>query len=156
MPPVRPDEEPDRMNVPAANPPPVATRSRRIPSEAESCRRLWKDLLAEVESQGFAPDDVHAIGFAVLEALANALKHGSRFDPACSIEVAWSLDPLRFAVTIADEGDGFDPAAVPDPASPAGLEKDSGRGLAIMRRMMDEIRHNAQGNAVTLIKHRRR
>lgn len=143
------------MDVPAASPPSAATRSRRIPSEAEACRRVWKDLLAEVESLGFPLDDVHAIGFAVLEALANALKHGSRFDPACSIEVAWSHDAGRFVVTIVDEGSGFDPDAVPDPTSPAGLEKDSGRGLAIMRRMMDEIRHNAEGNSVTLVKHRR-
>ena len=56
---------------------------------------------------------------------------------------------------IRDEGEGFDPATLPDPTDPANLEKASGRGILLMRTFMDEIVYNNQGNSVLLTKHRR-
>ena len=56
--------------------------------------------------------------------------------------------------TIRDEGPGFDVAGLPDHTDPANLEKPSGRGLLLVRTFMDEVRHNASGNEITLIKRR--
>ena len=54
--------------------------------------------------------------------------------------------------TVRDEGPGFDPSKLPDPTDPANLEKISGRGLLLMRTFMDEVRFNATGNEVTMVK----
>ena len=53
---------------------------------------------------------------------------------------------------VRDSGPGFDPGALPDPTDPANLEKLSGRGLLLIRTFMDEVRHNAAGNEITMIK----
>jgi anti-sigma regulatory factor (Ser/Thr protein kinase) len=54
--------------------------------------------------------------------------------------------------TIRDEGQGFDPANVPDPTAAENLLAVSGRGIMLMRTFMDEVKYNAKGNCVTLIK----
>ncbi|OGG54655.1 MAG: hypothetical protein A3F84_13830 [Candidatus Handelsmanbacteria bacterium RIFCSPLOWO2_12_FULL_64_10] len=55
---------------------------------------------------------------------------------------------------VRDGGPGFDPLIVPDPTDPANLTKVSGRGLLLIRTFMDEVRHNAEGNEITMIKRR--
>ena len=56
--------------------------------------------------------------------------------------------------TIRDEGKGFDRKTLPDPTDPANLERPSGRGLLLMQTFTDEIKFNAVGNEVTMIKRR--
>jgi anti-sigma regulatory factor (Ser/Thr protein kinase) len=55
-------------------------------------------------------------------------------------------------VSVLDEGEGFDPSRVPDPTAEENLGKDRGRGLFLVRNFVDEVRHNAKGNRVTIIK----
>lgn len=118
------------------------------------------------------------IGVAVREALLNALYHGnlevgselreggdSRSYHALArrrmkqapyrdrrIVVESRLSPSEAVFVVADEGSGFDPNAAPDPRDPANLEKLGGRGLLLMRTLMDEVVYNDIGNRVTLTK----
>ena len=57
---------------------------------------------------------------------------------------------LRFYIE--DQGQGFDPAKLPDPTDPENLVKAHGRGLLLVRTFMDEVTHNDVGNAVTMVK----
>ncbi|MFN7946218.1 MAG: ATP-binding protein [Blastocatellia bacterium] len=89
---------------------------------------------------------------ALDEALSNAIKHGNQNDPAkkVHIRVELSADEARF--TIRDEGQGFNPLAIPDPLDPANLFKNSGRGVLLIQHIMDEVKYNERGNEVTMIK----
>jgi anti-sigma regulatory factor (Ser/Thr protein kinase) len=69
------------------------------------------------------------------------------------VHVEVFLGERSVTARVTDEGAGFDPRDVPDPTVPANLCKDSGRGLFLMRELMDEVRYNARGNSVTLILH---
>jgi CheY-like chemotaxis protein len=53
---------------------------------------------------------------------------------------------------IRDEGRGFNYRALPDPSDPANLERVSGRGMLLIQTFMDEVRHNAAGNEITMVK----
>ena len=66
------------------------------------------------------------------------------------VQVAITPKDVRFVIR--DEGPGFKPGDVPDPTDPANLERESGRGLLLMRSFMDEVHYNEQGNEVTLVK----
>ena len=68
------------------------------------------------------------------------------------IHIQMSREEGKFVIR--DEGRGFDPLSLPDPTDPANLEKVSGRGLLLMRTFMDEVRFNAAGNEVTMVKRR--
>jgi CheY-like chemotaxis protein/anti-sigma regulatory factor (Ser/Thr protein kinase) len=55
---------------------------------------------------------------------------------------------------VRDEGPGFNPATLPDPRDRSNIGKAAGRGLFLIRLFMDEVRHNAAGNEITMIKRR--
>ena len=88
------------------------------------------------------------------EALANAMQYGNGGDPAKRVRVAVSLDPTRVVVEVHDEGGGFDPSTVPDPTLPEFRERSGGRGLFLLRQLMDEVRYNDCGNSVCLVLNR--
>jgi serine/threonine-protein kinase RsbW len=85
------------------------------------------------------------------EALANAILYGNRGDPSKSIRVEVALEESHISLSVIDEGNGFDPDSVPDPTLPENLERPGGRGLFLLRELMDEVEYNARGNAVRLV-----
>lgn len=87
---------------------------------------------------------------ALAEALANAIAYGNRLDPRrhVSVRVEAGREAVRIYVT--DDGDGFDPAAVPNPTLPAYLEREDGRGLFVLRSLVDRVDFNEKGNSVCL------
>jgi serine/threonine-protein kinase RsbW len=85
------------------------------------------------------------------EALSNAMLYGNSADPSKSVLVEVAILDTRVEARVRDEGRGFDPALVPDPTTPENLTKPCGRGLFLMRELLDEVSYNAQGNEVTLV-----
>jgi serine/threonine-protein kinase RsbW len=51
-----------------------------------------------------------------------------------------------------DEGDGFDYKNLPDPTLEENLQELKGRGVYLIRRLMDEVVFNEAGNQITMIK----
>jgi serine/threonine-protein kinase RsbW len=87
-------------------------------------------------------DTRYWIGIAVREALANAIKHGNRQDPAKRVEVKLEIENSDLVVRIVDEGSGFDPSLIENPLDEENLLKPNGRGIFYMGKFMDEIRYN--------------
>ena len=88
---------------------------------------------------------------SLTEALSNAMLYGNRKDPHKRVRVEIILGDVELIARITDEGPGFDPGDIPDPTSPDNLEKSGGRGLFLMRELMDEVHYNERGNQVTLV-----
>jgi signal transduction histidine kinase len=84
------------------------------------------------------------------EALTNAITYGNRGDPSrqVRIRVEVAADAVRLHVT--DEGDGFDADSIPDPTVPENLSRENGRGLFVMRHLVDQVSFNKKGNGVCL------
>jgi serine/threonine-protein kinase RsbW len=91
---------------------------------------------------------------ALSEALANAIIYGNRNDSEKSVEVRVTVTTQTISVHVSDEGDGFDPNTVPNPTLPEGLEQTSGRGLFLIRELVDEVRFNEKGNSICMMMHR--
>jgi serine/threonine-protein kinase RsbW len=125
-----------------------------IPTDLTAARRLAEEILGQVEAHGYSQEVCFAIRLAVEEALINAIRHGNRYDRKKSITVSADVGSDQTAITIADQGTGFDPAVVPDPTVDENLEKPCGRGIMLMRAYMDEVAFNQRGNVVRLVKHR--
>jgi serine/threonine-protein kinase RsbW len=84
------------------------------------------------------------------EALTNAIVYGNRADPAKRVRVRVELWARVVRIHVEDDGDGFDAAAVPDPTTPDRLLCEDGRGLFVIRHLVDQVTFNARGNAVCL------
>lgn len=85
------------------------------------------------------------------EALSNAMLYGNAHDPSQRVLVEITMGDGRVQATVKDQGSGFDPSSIPDPTRPENLTRPCGRGLFLMRALMDEVRHNERGNEVTLV-----
>jgi anti-sigma regulatory factor (Ser/Thr protein kinase) len=85
------------------------------------------------------------------EALSNAMLYGNLADPSKRVLVEIAFQGQRLQARVTDQGSGFDPSAVPDPTIPENLTRSCGRGLFLMRKLLDEVSYNAQGNQVTLV-----
>jgi len=85
------------------------------------------------------------------EALSNAMLYGNAHDPSKRVRVEVRLSNGAIHARVTDEGRGFDPCTVPDPTCPENLMKSGGRGLFLMRQLLDEVHYNDLGNQVTLV-----
>jgi serine/threonine-protein kinase RsbW len=85
------------------------------------------------------------------EALTNAMLYGNEYDPSKRVRVEVTMKNGRLEARITDQGRGFDPSTIPDPTEPENILKSGGRGLFLMRQLLDEVSYNDQGNQVTLV-----
>ena len=96
------------------------------------------------------------IPVALTEALSNAILRGNQDDAERSVHVRADVNASRLVLEVRDEGAGFDlEACTEDPTTPENLLREDGRGLFLMRRLMDHVeRYSDGGNVVRLILHR--
>jgi serine/threonine-protein kinase RsbW len=85
------------------------------------------------------------------EALANAMLYGNAKDSSKRVKVEVAFQGSTITTRVTDEGEGFDPHHLPDPTSPANILKAEGRGIFLMRKLLDEVYFNDCGNSVTLV-----
>ena len=90
---------------------------------------------------------------SLVEALSNAMIYGNGRDPHKRVRLEVTVMKGRVTARVTDQGRGFDPNRVPDPTTPRNLTREGGRGLFLMRQLMDEVHFNDRGNSVTLTLH---
>lgn len=88
---------------------------------------------------------------ALAEVLANAIVYGNRLDPTKLVRVEINCGPEAVRIDVADDGIGFDPSGIPDPTTAVNVERDNGRGLFVLRHLVDQVEFNERGNRVCLV-----
>jgi serine/threonine-protein kinase RsbW len=112
-----------------------------------------KDILRHARINGCLADHQAELEIALREALANAVFHGNRSDAAKKVLVRAYCDPKKgLVIAVRDEGGGFDPAKVPDPRREDRIQLTHGRGIFLMRELMDHIEHRKGGREIVLYK----
>jgi serine/threonine-protein kinase RsbW len=132
------------------------TEQTQLDSTLKSVDTAEAIVLKAAKQLGFDEDDQHQIGMAVRECMVNAVVHGNRYSAHKKVHLAISSVPGGIAVTIGDEGAGFDMSALPDPLAPENLLRQSGRGILLIRAFMDEFDlhpRSGGGTEVRLVKH---
>ena len=110
-----------------------------LPSHIEAVADVAAAVTDFVKSCGLDEQAAFGIDMAVREAVTNAMVHGNQEDEGKSIEVALTCLENALEIDVSDQGEGFDPAGVPDPTEPANILKTSGRGIFLIRNFMDEV-----------------
>jgi serine/threonine-protein kinase RsbW len=123
-----------------------------IPSDPAEARRVQEQIEQVLKAAPCQDHDLFSIKLALEEALVNAIKHGNQYDSRKKVQISYSILPDRFIIRITDEGDGFNPADVPDPTAVENLERPCGRGLMLMRHYMTEVNYSERGNCVIMAK----
>jgi serine/threonine-protein kinase RsbW len=126
----------------------LSSRFEKIELAQHLCGKL-------LEGREVSEETRHWLLMALREALTNAIKHGNRQDLSKRIHLEMDVVGQNLRISIRDEGEGFDPAAVEDPLAPENRLKTSGRGIFYMKTFMDDVRFrklDAGGMEIVLTK----
>ncbi len=110
----------------------IKTKNNAI-KEAEN---KLKVILAEI---GISETEEHNFLVSASEAVNNAVTHGNKNDPAKKVVLDLNYADRVITLSVEDEGGGFNPEGLPDPLLPENLLKPSGRGIHIMKSLMDSV-----------------
>ncbi len=116
--------------------------------EVEVAFTEFFDTLREL---GYEESSVFAIRLALEEAVNNGFRHGNKNDPSKVVFLSWTATADSIELEVQDQGEGFDPGAVPDPTAEENLEIPSGRGLMLMRAYMSDVNYVDPGNRVRMV-----
>ena len=134
----------------------MAKTQDSLPSSLDSVDQAEELALREAQSFGMPEDDRLQFGMAVRECMVNAVVHGNGYNMGKVVHLEIERTEEQLAVTIGDEGAGFDLASLPDPLAPENLMRQSGRGLLLIRAFVDEFDLHARpggGTEVRMVKH---
>ncbi len=93
----------------------------------------------------------HKLMVSLTEAVNNAIVHGNRSLPGKKVQVTCELLPGWILIMIHDEGKGFKPEKVGNPLAKENLLRESGRGIFLMRTLMDKVEFEV-GKSGTLVR----
>lgn len=136
-----------------------------IASEAQNLETVNELFATVLHHTAFSEKEIHQLRTAFLEMGQNAIEWGNKHDASKLIKISTHVTPEAVEIHIMDEGPGFDPKNLPHAASPSADDptqhftvrqmlglREGGFGILIARGLVDEVRYNDAGNAVTLIK----
>jgi serine/threonine-protein kinase RsbW len=127
----------------------------RMPSRRDAVAPTIERILKAAEPAGLEDGQRDDLAVAVAEALSNAAVHGNRLDPRSLVSITVEVSPRRHAIVeVKDGGAGFDSNRLEDPTEPEHILIPGGRGVFLMRQLVDQVEYSGPGNRVRLTKRR--
>ncbi len=130
----------------------METWEYRIESSLEKGTGLVNDLKDKWANAGLNEETVFLLKLVLEEAVANAIKHGNEYDEHLAVEVRCSLSSDSLDLEVTDQGRGFDHTAVVDPTSEERVGTPGGRGVFLIKRLMDKVEYLDGGRRVKMSK----
>jgi serine/threonine-protein kinase RsbW len=112
--------------------------SVRLPVDAQSVPLARGLLRQALEHLGVAESGIQETVLALTEACANVVQHAGEHD---EYQVDVDIDDRMCRISVLDHGGGFDVDSVP--TTPPGSPLDGGRGLLLMRALVDRLQFKA-------------
>lgn len=124
-----------------------------FPSDVGYIERVVGVVIRQCEEFAFSARQCALnVPVALTEALSNAILRGNGEDRSKHVRLRARVDERELVMEVTDEGKGFDfESCMADPTAPENLSREDGRGLYLMRRLMDRVeRFTEHGNVVRL------
>ena len=118
---------------------PKIVLEQRLDSSLESVDQSEEKIVALAQAAGFAEEETYRLGYAVREALVNAVVHGNRYSADKTVLFQVSSSERGIEILIEDQGQGFLAETQADPLAEENLMNQSGRGLALIKAFTDEL-----------------
>jgi len=136
----------------AGQPQPQTKLDITFPAQVDRIAGVVEKVVALARQLHGETDKEQEIALALTEALANAVKHGSKNDPSLKVQCQVIAEGSAMTIIVRDSGPGFDPSSVANPLESAGLTADHGRGLHMIRQLVDEVRFERRGAEIRMTK----
>lgn len=125
-----------------------------IPSELDRIQEV-EDFTEKIATKmNFSEEAKDSLAIAVTEVTNNAIIHGNKKDAGKKVVIRYHISESAITITVRDEGAGFDPDKISNPLAPENLLKESGRGIFIIKALLDEVsfHFNKGGTLVKMVK----
>ena len=110
-----------------------------IPSSLDYLPKVDEYVEGKLRKLGVDKDRLADIAVSVTEAVTNAVLHGNQNDLKKKVQIELKADSSRVEITVEDEGNGFNPESIQSPVEEGNLLKEAGRGIFILKSLMDEV-----------------
>lgn len=122
-----------------------------IGSRLEELSEVYTMIEGLARQHGLDEDTVNALQIAVIEAGTNAIQHGNAFAEDKSVTFDFTVHKGDIVVQVDDFGQGFDPEKVLNPTDESRLLSPHGRGLFLMRELMDDVTFRTRADHGTTV-----
>ncbi|MFH1778970.1 MAG: ATP-binding protein [Candidatus Omnitrophota bacterium] len=123
-----------------------------IPTDPKYIRQASAKVLDSLKGLDVDEGTLFDVRLSVEEAIINAIKYGNKFNKDLPVSIKYSLEGDKLEVTVRDRGKGFSHTSFPDPTSNNNILKQGGRGLFLIRTLMDEVKFSDSGNEIKMVK----
>ena len=124
-----------------------------LPSEVTAISPSVDKLMLLIKKCRCAPGNEIDVEIALREAVENAVIHGNHQDPRKHVYVSCRCEAeVEVSIVVRDEGQGFDSNALPDPTAPGAIESSHGRGIYLIKALMDDVQFEDGGTIVRMRK----
>ena len=123
-----------------------------LPSKVAAISPFVDKVMRLIRKCGCADESENDVEIALREALANAIIHGNHENPGKHVHVRCRCEPSEISIAVTDEGRGFDVDAIADPTALENHGSIHGRGIYLMKALMDEVRFEEGGVVVRMRK----
>jgi serine/threonine-protein kinase RsbW len=123
-----------------------------IPSSLDYLPKVDEYVERKLRKLGVDKDKLADIAISVTEAVTNAVMHGNKNDLKKKVAINLKVDSSCVEITVEDEGNGFDPEAVQNPTEEKNILKQVGRGIFILKSLMDKVDFIIQPQKGTIVK----
>ncbi|MFA5094262.1 MAG: ATP-binding protein [Candidatus Omnitrophota bacterium] len=123
-----------------------------IPSDPKHIKTASTKLADFLEGMEFSKESLFDLRLCLEEAVINAIKYGNKLDSGLPVVIEYLISDGNLEVIVRDKGKGFKFDTVPDPRSEENILKHGGRGLFLIKNLMDKVEFNDSGNEIKMIK----
>ncbi len=123
-----------------------------VPSSLEYLRDVDEFVEGKLEKLGLDQSQLADVAISVTEAVTNAIVHGNKNDRKKRVEIDLKIEKLKIVITVKDQGDGFDPESLSSPVEGENILKKVGRGVFILKSLMDKVNFIFQPEGGTIVK----
>ncbi len=121
-----------------------------LESDLNEVRRVEGFVKTICEDHHFEKNFVHDVMLLMTEATNNAIMHGNKFDKSKRATLLCTIENGYLTIEVSDEGEGFNPHALPNPLDPENLLKPSGRGVFLIKNFAETVEYDFSPQGTTL------
>ncbi len=123
-----------------------------IPSRLEIIPDFISNIIERLLFLPLDEDVIFTVKLCLHEAVINAVEHGNKLDSRLTVRMEIVFDKNQLMIEVTDQGEGFDYKKIPNPTTPENLWKAEGRGVFLIRNLMNKVSFHNKGRTIRMVK----